>query len=108
MPDADSGQRYLLIEVYETKRKSQNRLRPELTNKIYKTGETGIGYCLYRLVLDNDQKLGVCTGNAIDFAPLPADKQKNKDVSPHQEETTATNSSLPTACVLGGRLFGSE
>ena len=142
MPDADPGKRYVLIEDVTEITESPNRLRPELANKIYKAGESGMGYCLYKLVLDNGQTIDVCVGNAVDFVPLTDGlTAKNiKDVLPHQasrknfvngpeyywclykgdmpkiyvdnideEETTATNSTLPKA----GRswwqkLFGSE
>lgn len=134
--------RYVLIEDVTEIKESPNRLRPELANKIYNAGESGMGYCLYKLVLDNGQTIDVGVGNAVDFVPLPEGlTTKNiKDVLPHQasrknfvngpeyywclfkgdipkiyadnideEETTATNSTLPKA----GRswwqkLFGSE
>lgn len=142
MPDEDSGKGYVLIEDVTEIKESPNRLRPELANKIYNAGESGMGYCLYKLVLDNGQTIDVGVGNAVDFVPLPEGlTTKNiKDVLPHQasrknfvngpeyywclfkgdipkiyadnideEETTATNSTLPKA----GRswwqkLFGSE
>lgn len=86
MPDADAGKRYVLIEDVTEIKESPNRLRPDLANKIYDAGESGMGYCLYKMVLDNGQTVDVCTGNAVDFAPLPAGyTTKNiKDVLPHQ------------------------
>jgi hypothetical protein len=86
MPDADSGKRYLLIEDVVEIKESPNRLQPDLANKIYKAGESGMGYCLYKLILDNGQTIDVCTGNAVDFVPLkPGLSAKNiKDVLPHQ------------------------
>jgi len=86
MPDADSGKRFVLIEDILDIRESPNRLRPELANKIYKAGESGMGYCLYKLILDNGQTIDVCTGNAVDFVSLPNGlTAKNiKDVVPHR------------------------
>lgn len=45
-----------------------------------------MGYCLYQLVLDNGQQIDVCTGNAVDFVPLPQGLTTTniKDVLPHQ------------------------
>jgi hypothetical protein len=82
----DTGKRYILIEDVAEIKESPNRLPPMLANKIYKAGESGMGYCLYKLVLDSGQTIDVCTGNAVDFAPLPAGQTtKNiKDVFPHQ------------------------
>jgi hypothetical protein len=86
MPDVDSGKRYVLIEDVTEIKESPNRLRPDLANKIYEVGESGMGYCLYKLVLDNGQTVDVCTGNAVDFVPLPngLTTKDIKDVLPHQ------------------------
>jgi len=86
MPDADSGKKYVLIEDVTEIKESSHRLQPDLANKIYKAGESGMGYCLYKLILDNGQTIDVCTGNAVDFVPLPIGlTTKNiKDVLPHQ------------------------
>jgi hypothetical protein len=86
MPDKDRGKRYLLIEDIVEIKESPNRLPPDLANKIYRAGESGMGYCLYKLVLDNGETIDVCTGNAVDFVPLPKGlTTKNiKDVLPHR------------------------
>jgi hypothetical protein len=86
MPDKDRGKRYLLIEDIVEIKESPYRLPPDLANKIYRAGESGMGYCLYKLVLDNGETIDVCTGNAVDFVPLPTGlTTKNiKDVLPHQ------------------------
>lgn len=86
MPDLDSGKKFVLIEDVSEIRESPNRLRPELANKIYKAGESGMGYCLFKLIVDNGQTIDVCTGNAVDFVSLPNGLTTNniKDVLPHQ------------------------
>jgi hypothetical protein len=86
MPDADPGKRYVLIENVTEIRESPNRLPPVLANKIYNAGESGMGYCLYKLVLDNGKTIDVCVGNAVDFIALPEGMTtKNiKDVLPHE------------------------
>lgn len=85
MPDEDMRKRYVLIEDVTEIKESPNRLPVELANKIYKAGESGMGYCLYKLIMDNGQKIDVGTGNAVDFAPIPEGlTSKNiKDVLPH-------------------------
>ena len=67
MPDLDRYKKYILIEDIEEIRESPNRLQPELATKLYKGGESGMGYCIFKLVFDNGQTLDVATGNAIDF-----------------------------------------
>ena len=86
MPDSDPGKRFVLIEEVSDIRESPNRIRPELANKIYKAGESGMGYSLHKLILDNGQTIDICTGNAVDFVSLPNGLTvKNiKDVLPHQ------------------------
>lgn len=86
MPDADTGKKYLLIEDVEEIRESPNRLQPDLANKLYEAGESGMGYCLFKIVLDNGQTIDVCTGNAVDFIPLPKGltTRNIKDILPHQ------------------------
>jgi hypothetical protein len=85
-PNADPGKRYLLIEEVLKIRESPNRLRPELANKLYQAGESGMGYLFYKLVFNNWQAIDVCTGNAVDFVPLPEglSSENIMEVLPHQ------------------------
>ncbi|SRR3989344_5064072 len=71
MPDSDSGKRYILIEDVAKIRESPNRLRVDLANKIYKNGESGMGYYVFKILFDNGQTINVVTGGAVDFVPLP-------------------------------------
>ena len=50
---------------------SPNRLPPNIANKIYDKGESGMGYYLFRLCFRNGQSQCYVTGNAIDFALPP-------------------------------------
>jgi hypothetical protein len=86
LPDADRDKKYLLIEEVIKISESPNRLRPELANKLYEAGESGMGYCVYKLVFYNGKTIDVCTGNAVDFVPLPGGLTATsiKEVLPHQ------------------------
>jgi hypothetical protein len=86
MPDEDPGKKFVLIEEVDKLRDSRNRLQPAFANKLYKAGESGMGYCVFKLVFDNGQTLDVVSGNAIDFVPVPAGFTTNniKDVLPHE------------------------
>ena len=86
MPDTDRGKKYVLIEEVVEIKESPNRLHPGLANKLYEAGESGMGYCLFKILFDNGQTLDVASGNAIDFVPaLPGLTTKNiKDVLPHE------------------------
>jgi len=86
MPDMDPGKRFVLIEDIIDIEESPNRLEPQLANKLYKGGESGMGYTLFKLVFDTGQTVDVCTGNAIDFVPVPQGLTvaNIRDVLPHQ------------------------
>ena len=86
MPDQDSGKKYILIEDVQEVKESPNRLPPKLANKLYDAGESGMGYCLYKMILDNGNTIDVCAGNAVDFVKLPAGYTvKNvEEVLPHE------------------------
>ena len=86
MPHEDPGKRYILIEDVIEIKESPSRLPPDLANKIYDAGESGMGYCLYKLILDDGHTIDTCTGNAVDFPPLPRGytTRNIKDVLPHQ------------------------
>jgi hypothetical protein len=86
MPDADTGKKYILIDNVSEINESPNRLQASLANKIYDGGESGMGYCLFKILFDNGLTTDVCTGNAVDFVPFPngLTTQNIKDVLPHQ------------------------
>lgn len=86
MPDQDKGKNFVLVEDIEEIRESSLRMPAKLANKLYKAGESGMGYCLYKMTLDNGESIDVVAGNAIDFPPLPQGIRSNniKDVFPHQ------------------------
>ncbi|NKI30430.1 hypothetical protein [Croceivirga thetidis] len=86
MPDQDSGKKYVLIEDVEEIKESPYRMPVHLANKLYKAGESGMGYCLYKMQFDNGKTIEVSSGNAVDFPPIPNGlKSENiKDVFPHE------------------------
>ena len=47
------------------------RLPVQLANKMYKAGESGMGYCIFTLVLKGGKTLPYMMGNMIDFPNLP-------------------------------------
>lgn len=86
MPDEDKAKKHLLIEEVAEIQESPSRMPVELANKLYEAGETGMGYCLYKMKLDNGQTIDVSSGNEVDFPPIPNGfTTKNiKEVFPHQ------------------------
>ncbi|MFH1227487.1 MAG: hypothetical protein V1701_06245 [Planctomycetota bacterium] len=62
------------------------RLPAKLADKMYQTGESGMGYCVFTLVLEDGRKLPYITGNAVDFPNLPPDVNSSMiiDLLPHE------------------------
>lgn len=64
---------------------SPARLPARLATKLYAAGESGMGYCLFALILRDGRRVSCLTGNAVDFPGLPADVTPDMvvDVVPH-------------------------
>jgi len=84
-PDEDKGKNYIPIAEVKDIEESPYRLAPKLANKIYMAGESGMGYCVFTLVMKNGDKLPFVTGGAVDFVDLPPEYSYNDiiDVLPH-------------------------
>lgn len=107
LPNYDSGKMSILIEDIENITSSPNRLRPELANKLYQAGESGMGYCIFKMIFDNGQTLDVLTGNAVDFVPIPIGLTTDNiiDVLPHAgSRTNYTNGINYYWCLFEGSL----
>ena len=107
MPDQDEEKKYVLIEEVESINEYPNRMPVELADKLYEAGESGMGYCLYKIKFDNGQTIDVVTGNAVDFPPIPdgLTKENIKDVFPHQgSRKNPTESPDYTWCLFKGQM----
>ena len=88
LPDQDRGKREIdlsrVVEISE----SPSRLPPPIANKIYKAGESGMGYCVFTLLFKDGTQQEVGSGGAVDFVRLPTGKRMNDivDVLPHEGE----------------------
>jgi hypothetical protein len=84
-PEADPGKNSLSMgEVVEVD-ESPHRLPAALANRVYDAGESGMGFCVFTVVLRDGRKLPYLTGNAVDFPQLPAGVNTSDiaDVMPH-------------------------
>ena len=70
-PEDDPGKKSISIERVEDIKESPYRLPAKLANKMYKAGESGMGYCVFTLVMRNGDRLPFVTGDAVDFPNLP-------------------------------------
>ena len=107
MPDEDKTKKYILIEEVAEILESPSRMPVELANKLYEAGESGMGYCLYQMKLDNGQTIDVLSGNAVDFPPIPngLTTENIKEVFPHQgTRKNYANSPDFTWCLFKGEM----
>ncbi|MGH6932052.1 MAG: hypothetical protein ACREEE_06405 [Dongiaceae bacterium] len=73
-PEEDRGKRSVPIENVAAISDSPFRLPPEIANHLYRAGETGMGYYMFKLLF-SDQTEQVCaSGSAVDFVHLPVSK----------------------------------
>ncbi len=70
-PEDDSAKRSVPVERVEAIESSPTRLPAHLATKMYEAGESGMGYCVFRLVLTDGTTLDCLTGNAVDFIAWP-------------------------------------
>ena len=84
-PEHDRGKSALRIEDIAAVDESPCRLPPEIANKIYKAGESGMGYTVFTLFFSDGSKQAYLTGNAVDFVAYPPGKTLRDvvEVKPH-------------------------
>jgi hypothetical protein len=85
-PDEDSAKAEISISEVAELGSSPHRIPAKLATKMYRAGESGMGYCVFMLVLRNGGRFPYVTGNAVDFVNLPEDVRPSDivDLIPHQ------------------------
>jgi len=85
-PDDDQGKKFIKVEDVTSIRPSPSRLPSHLAQKMYKAGESGMGYCIFTLCFRDGFTQAYCCGNAVDFVSLPAGKTMADvvDLLPHE------------------------
>ncbi len=95
-PEDDPGKRSLDIDTVAEIEESPLRLRADFATKVYEAGESGMGYCVFRLILSDGEALDCVTGNAVDFLNWPTDIAPNSvvDLIPHAPEARISHRRL--------------
>jgi hypothetical protein len=85
-PDDDHGKKFIKIEDVVSIHQSPSRLPSHLAQKMYKAGESGMGYCVFTLRFRDGSNQAYLCGNAVDFVLLPAGKFMTDivDLLPHE------------------------
>lgn len=84
-PDQDKGKREIEIGNVEAIEESPSRLPPVFAQRLYDSGESGMGYVAFALSFRDGSRSIHISGNATDFVLLPEGKtmQDVLDVHPH-------------------------
>jgi hypothetical protein len=85
-PEDDPGKTAIRIEQVVKVEDSPSRLPVSLANCLYKSGESGMGYCVFTVEFRDGRRQAYVTGNAIDFITVPPGL-RNSDalrVIPHE------------------------
>ena len=86
LPKDDPAKQSIIITDVVKIEESPVRLPAKLATKMYQAGESGMGHCVFTLVLKDGQELPYITGNAVDFPNLPDDVDSSMiiDLLPHE------------------------
>jgi len=86
LPSLDSDKKSISINDIAKIDESPNRLPARFANKLYKAGESGMGYSIFTIVFKDGNQMPIVTGNAVDFVNLPNGYTNNDivDVIPHE------------------------
>jgi hypothetical protein len=89
-PNQDPGKSEVLIADVVSVAESPSRLPAPFANELYKAGESGMGYAVFRVVFKGTipflhRRKSYVTGNAVDFIDYPLGKGPKDVVSvlPH-------------------------
>jgi hypothetical protein len=76
-PEKARGKSFVHIQDVARIEDSPSRLPPDIADKIYQAGESGMGYYRFTLIFSDGAKQEYGTGDLVDFVPFPADKSRS-------------------------------
>ena len=85
-PQHDRGKSHISLSDVDALTESPSRLPARFANKLYKSGESGMGYTIFTVVFADGFRQACSTGNAVDFIRYPEGKGQVDvvDVLPHE------------------------
>ena len=96
-PGDDPGKSEILIGDVISISQSPSRLPKQLADKLYRAGESGMGYVAFEIIYSDGSKSAHISGNALDFVELPNGKAMSdvSDVIPHAGRTSQSHIHSP-------------
>jgi len=84
-PGDDPGKASIRVEDIASLTESPTRLPPKFANKLYRAGESGMGYAIFTVVFSDGSRQACATGNAVDWIDYPPGKSRDDVVKvlPH-------------------------
>jgi hypothetical protein len=84
-PEDDPGKRWIPVEHVLSLRESPSRLPAKFADKLYKSGESGMGFVVFAVRFSDSSQKAFIAGDAVDFINYPAGKGANNvvNVVPH-------------------------
>jgi len=104
-PEEERGKRTILMADVVDLRESPVRLPPVFADELYAAGESGMGYCTFRVRYRNGTVRSYVTGGAVDFIPFPTGlgAADVSGVEPNQGRGDTAMSGSPYAwCLFDG------
>jgi hypothetical protein len=85
-PQQDRGKSHISVADVDALAESPSRLPARIADKLYKSGESGMGYTIFTVVFADGSRQAYGTGNAVDFIRYPEGKGQDDvvDVLAHE------------------------
>jgi len=85
-PQQDRGKSYISLADVDALAESPRRLPARFASKLYKSGESGMGYIIFTVLFADGSHQAYGGGNAVDFVRYPEGKGQSDvvDVLPHE------------------------
>ena len=85
-PEQDRGKSHISVADVDALAESPRRLPARFADKLYESGESGMGYTIFTVVFADGSRQAYGTGNAVDFVRYPDGKGQSDvvDVLPHE------------------------
>jgi hypothetical protein len=85
-PQQDRGKKHISVADVDALAESPMRLPAWFANKVYTSGESGMGYTIFTVVFADGSRQAYGCGNAVDFLRYPDGKGQSDvvDILPHE------------------------
>ena len=96
-PEDDKGKHSVDVRDIVSIRESPTRLPAKFAAVLYNAGESGMGYCLFKVMFADGSEQAYSSGNALDFINYPKHQSPSTviGVLPHAGRTDGTKRHAP-------------